>query len=314
MLSIVGNTFFFRWEVTLMVWLQSVCGDVGAKIAGIFSFLGEEYALIFIVLLFYLCLDKDLGRRITVNVLTAVVANPLIKNIALRRRPYMDNPSVKCLRPVEPDADINDIAAQGYSFPSGHSMNSAAIYGSVAMGLKKPVFTVLGIVLPLLIGISRVIVGVHYPTDVLVGWAVGVLVMLLMTYVQSKVKTRWKMYAIIAGIALVGFFYCKSDDYFSGYGLMVGFFCGDLFESRFVNFDKPRNVLMGILRMVGGVAAFLVMNKLLKMAVSVIPMDVGGLVYHIARTVRYCLSVFVTVGLYPMLFGIFNKKESSKSA
>jgi membrane-associated phospholipid phosphatase len=48
----------------------------------------------------------------------------MAKNIALRRRPYFDHESIHILRVVEPEADIYDIAAQGYSFPSGHSTNA----------------------------------------------------------------------------------------------------------------------------------------------------------------------------------------------
>jgi undecaprenyl-diphosphatase len=67
------------------------------------------------------------------------------------------------------------------SFPSGHSMGAALVYltsGSiisrqVTSSLAKTYFLSMALVLAVLVGISRVYLGVHYPSDVLAGWAAG---------------------------------------------------------------------------------------------------------------------------------------------
>jgi undecaprenyl-diphosphatase len=67
------------------------------------------------------------------------------------------------------------------SFPSGHSMLSAIVYLTLAAMLDRLVertalkvyILVVAMLLTLLVGVSRVYMGVHYPTDVLAGWAVG---------------------------------------------------------------------------------------------------------------------------------------------
>jgi len=70
----------------------------------------------------------------------------------------------------------------GYSFPSGHSMIAVVVYGLLgyfamrfarSVVAKRAIVSVTILVI-LLIGISRPYVGVHYPTDVLAGWAVGI--------------------------------------------------------------------------------------------------------------------------------------------
>ncbi len=67
------------------------------------------------------------------------------------------------------------------SFPSGHSLNSAVVYltlGSLLAGLSrqrrlKVYFFSVALLLSFLVGVSRVYMGVHYPTDVLAGWCAG---------------------------------------------------------------------------------------------------------------------------------------------
>jgi membrane-associated phospholipid phosphatase len=81
-------------------------------------------------------------------------------------------------RPVFPQAFLVDT---GYSFPSGHTMISLAFYGVIAYialtyikGRSWKVLTVVGaLVISVVIGFSRLYLGVHYLTDVLAGWAAG---------------------------------------------------------------------------------------------------------------------------------------------
>lgn len=72
--------------------------------------------------------------------------------------------------------------ATGYSFPSGHALESACLYGALALALWPVArgwgrigLLTLAIALPLGIGLSRVYLGVHYPSDVLGGWSAGIL-------------------------------------------------------------------------------------------------------------------------------------------
>ena len=70
----------------------------------------------------------------------------------------------------------------GYSFPSGHTRNSTVAYGLLAVMAwrsRLPLLTrrglvAVGVTLPFLVGLSRVALGVHYPSDVLAGWLGGI--------------------------------------------------------------------------------------------------------------------------------------------
>jgi undecaprenyl-diphosphatase len=84
-----------------------------------------------------------------------------------------------------PDLFHEIAALHTYSFPSGHAMTAAAVYGMIGVVLAKEYPRLrwpLAVAVPalvVLIGVSRVFLGVHWPTDVLAGWAAGMTLMLV---------------------------------------------------------------------------------------------------------------------------------------
>ena len=101
-------------------------------------------------------------------------------------------------RPLVPDL----VHASGLSFPSGHAMFSIAFYGLIIYivweqlsdRLTKIILTVLLTALILLIGISRVYLGVHYPSDVVAGFVAGffwlITSIVIIRYIERRIKSR----------------------------------------------------------------------------------------------------------------------------
>jgi hypothetical protein len=85
-------------------------------------------------------------------------------------------------------------------------MLPASIYGLVAATIKRAWFTVVMVVLIFMIGISRVVLGMHMPTDVLVGWLFGILLLLLFIRLEEPVKAYFARQTISARIAILFFF------------------------------------------------------------------------------------------------------------
>ena len=91
------------------------------------------------------------------------------------------------------------IAARGYSFPSGHSLVAMVLYGLLGYLIcttvrSKPARAAVAVVAALLIvsiGLSRIYVGVHYPTDVLAGWTAGVPWLIACIRLHKAMAHRW---------------------------------------------------------------------------------------------------------------------------
>lgn len=309
-----GTTFFFPWEVSLMEWLQARIGSGLMSIISLFSMFGEEMMLILILGFVYWSYDKKLGRTMGLSAIMGLTWNTMAKNIILRRRPYFDHERIKILRVVEPGADIYDIAAQGYSFPSGHSTNAATLFCSMATGLRKRWVTVVAIAIPLLTGISRFVVGAHYPTDVLAGWLLGVLSVLIVRELQKRVRNTLLRYGILLITAVPGFFFCKSADYFTAMGLMIGFMGGTLLDDRCVHFENTRKPLWMVARVLGGLAIYFALNTMLKLPFSREFLSSGSGAALLVRCARYAIIAFVVFGVYPLLFKLERKTDGRDSA
>lgn len=305
----MGNTFYFDFEVAFMQLLQSIFGGFALSVISFFSYFGEEMVLVLVMGFIYWGYDKKMGNYVGTSILLGCVLNPLLKNIFVRRRPYFDNPQIKCLRPVEKNADIYDIAAQGFSFPSGHSTNSVSAYSSMAKYKKNKVLLGIAIVMPLLVGLSRMTVGVHYPTDVLCGWLSGLVVIFLVSFLQNKIpeEKEWLLNLIIFLIAALGFFYCKTDDYYSSLGLLGGFFLSREFDKLVVHFRNSKKPVRIIVRVIAGAALFLALTKILKMPFSSEFLSSPTLAAYCVRFLRYLISCFVAVGVYPLIFAKLDK-------
>lgn len=307
-MAVAGNIFYFDWEIALMEWLQSNLGPGAISFLSLLSMFGEQLLMVVIIGFLYWSWDKEFGKFVGLNILVANVWNPLIKNVFLRLRPYFVSDKIDLLRLIDSSADKYDVAAQGYSFPSGHSSGAVSVYGSLAAHEKKNrLLLVIAILLPLLVGFSRVVVGAHYPTDVLAGWLLGLIVILLIPRLQARIKNRWLFYGLLLLLCLPGFFYCTSDDYFTSFGMLLGLILAFPFEEKYVRFENTRSPIRCILRVVGGGAVYFGLNAALKLPFPPALLDSGTFAAHLIRTLRYTAVMFTVIALYPMVFKLTDR-------
>lgn len=300
-MELTGNTFFFEWEVSLMVWLQAHLGPLGIKLAEFFTWFGEPMILIAVVGFFYWGLDKKYGKYLAVNLFSVCLWGSMIKNIFIRRRPYFNHESIKCLKPAE-NGDIYDISLQGFSFPSLHSANAAALYSLLARYIRSTAAKIIFILLPFLVGVSRIVLGVHYPTDVLFGWILGLLVTLIIELLLKTLPDAKWIYVILLLSGIPGFFYCGTKDFYTSYGLIFGSALAFGFERKYVNFENAKNYGFALLRMAGGFILFLALSILLKLPFPKELLEASSTAAYLIRAARYTVSAFVILGLYPLCF------------
>lgn len=297
----MGETFYFQWEEQYMIWIQhlgtGVVQDFLFALNNFFSMFGEELICIAIMGIVYWGIDKEKGKRIGLVVVCANVCNGMVKNIFCRLRPYQVLDEVSLLREVG-----------GYSFPSGHSANAAALYPTTAYEFrKKKWLTVAAVIIPICVAVSRNYLGAHWPTDVIAGLLQGLLIFLLVEFLWKLLKNQYAVMGILLGIGAIGMFYCQTSDYFKSYGMLLGVFFGFLFEEKLVKFENTKSVGKMILRTVGGGILFVVCNTLLKKILGPIFLE-ETMGYFLLQTLRYAIVVFILIGVYPIVFSLGRKK------
>jgi undecaprenyl-diphosphatase len=108
------------------------------------------------------------------SILVSYGLNLLVKSMFQRERPQ----------------DYSLLEEDGYSFPSGNAMVGTSFYLFAAVLLyqryQKSWILVTGAMLPFLLGLSRVYVGVHYPSDILAGFALGIVLVIILTKLTDK--------------------------------------------------------------------------------------------------------------------------------
>ena len=155
-------------ESAILLWIQNnLRCDFLTPVMRVITTLGNGGAFWIVLTLLLLIFKRT--RRMGVYcaasmLLTLLVVNLCIKPLAARTRPYelIEGLQILVSRPHD------------YSFPSGHSANSLTCAWTI-FRLAPKKYGVPALVLAVLIALSRLYVGVHYPTDVLAGAAIGVL-------------------------------------------------------------------------------------------------------------------------------------------
>jgi hypothetical protein len=120
-----------------------------------------EFYLLIMPLLYW-CIDLTLGVRMGILLLVSAGVNALLKMGFQAPRPFWVDTQV-----------IGYSEGASFGFPSGHAQNAASIWGLLMFSIKKrwrQILTLAGI---LLIGLSRLFLGVHFLHDVLAGWLIG---------------------------------------------------------------------------------------------------------------------------------------------
>lgn len=280
--------------------------------------LGEETAFLVLALIFFWCVDKKRGYLLMSVGFMGTMANQFMKLWFRVPRPWVLDPDFTILEQARE-------AATGYSFPSGHTTSAVATFGSIAVTAKKPKTVWVCVILAVLVGLSRMYIGVHTPQDVLVGALTS---LILIAAVRKVVHSHRGMKVLVAlmiamAIGLLAFvelypFPADMDAHNLESGLknaytMIGCLAGVAIvytgERRYVNFTTDAVWWAQIMKAVLGLGVVLAVKEGLRAPLEALLGDPLP-----ARAVRYFLIVVAAGLLWPMSFRFFSKLGRKKES
>jgi membrane-associated phospholipid phosphatase len=292
------------WGADSIVWVQSLSTPWLDTLFEILTFLGNAEFYLILLPLVYWCIDRRMGISLGYLSLLSAWVNELVKHL------------FKIPRPGVLDSRVNALVEEtNPSFPSGHAQGTLVNWGYVAYCLRSPVFWGVTIVVILGVGLSRIVLGVHFPQDILGGWLIGLVVLVLYIWLEPPVA-RWlsrqqvSMQVVLAvGIPVILIFLHPSDMYglypaeraITPMSSLAGLGLGMVMERKWVRFRADgawvRRVLRFLLGMV--VAAVFYLGPRL-----ILPEEMAHGLESGVRFVRYALVGWVVAFLCPWLFAL----------
>ncbi|MBQ9860500.1 MAG: phosphatase PAP2 family protein [Clostridia bacterium] len=159
------------------------------------TLLGEETFFILIGLLVFWCINKKEGYYLLTVGLAGTLLNQFLKLLFRVPRPWVRDDRFTIVESARE-------AATGYSFPSGHTQSAVGIFGGVARWNKLLWVRIACVALCLLVGFSRMYLGVHTPADVLVSAFLAVVMVFGLYPLMARSTETPKRMRILFGCLL----------------------------------------------------------------------------------------------------------------
>lgn len=288
-----------------------------------FSFLGNEYFFLFLLPALYWCVETSLGLQVGIVLLLSTSLNESLKLAFHGPRPYWFSPNV-----------ISYSTETSFGIPSGHAQIAVGVWGMLAARMRKGWGWLVAVLIVLLIGISRIYLGVHFVQDVVLGWLIGALVLWLVLRFWDPIASRFKnlgagskiLWFFVASLALVllsliPFLWLKLSNWqppqawaayaqnavslsgtFTSTGTFFGLLTGLVWFKRQGGFNAKGLLWKRILRFVVGGIGVLVLYLGLKILFGLIAPDTEAVIPYLLRFIRYALIGFWVSAGAPWVF------------
>lgn len=308
----------YQIGIALIQWLQGASPTLDGFMRGI-TFLGKiEFFILFIPVLYW-CVDQRLGLRVLFLLILTDFPASYFKQLLHQPRPYWIG-GVKALA-EEPS----------YGIPSSHASNTLVVWGLIADRIKKSWMWGFTVLLLFLIGLSRLYLGVHFPQDVLGGWLLGLVMLLvflkyegpfLAWWAQKAVSTRiWLGFLFSIALILIGLlvlalisgvqdppewasFATEARDasqYLTLGGFTFGVVAGVTLMQKHVNFKMEGSVLQRAGRYLLGIIVLFALYLGLDVLFALFASD-ASLAGYILRYIRYASVSFWAMFGAPWVF------------
>lgn len=165
------------WGTETLVTVQSYSSELLVVIFTAFTLLGNEEFYLILLPIVYWCIDKRIGVALGYVSLLSAWTNNMFKYLLAIPRP--SDPRLDTPRPETSP-----------SFPSGHAQGAVVNWGYLAFRFRNRIFWIVSIVMILGISLSRMVLGVHFPQDVIGGWLIGLILAVVFAWASPPVG-RW---------------------------------------------------------------------------------------------------------------------------
>lgn len=292
-----------------------------------FSALGTTEVYLAILMIVYWCVDRRAGLRLALMLPLNGAVNDILKMGFHEPRPFWVNTEIEAYR-----------YNMGFGLPSGHAQSAAGFWGLSAHQLGRRPFYIIFIFLILLIGLSRIYLGVHSLIQVLCGFVIGsAFLFLFVRYekpavtVFSKMSMRWKIMLsqaipamfILVGVLIVALLddwtlpiaWVENYEAASGKtlesalhvrgiaqssGMLSGVILGIMILGKAVDLNCAVVWWKLVLRVIVGIAVVLSVLAVTRILVSEIGEDEN--ISHFIRYVGSMLAAVWAIGVYPRVF------------
>ena len=279
--------------------LQSFSSDFLNYVMIFITSFGSLYVLIALSAIIYWCCNKKIGYKMAVILSYSSVLNNFVKGFVQTPRPIG----------VDGISSFGEFTAIGYSFPSGHAQNITTFGANLYIFTRKKSVFILSLLLIILVSISRLYLGLHWPTDIFGGIILALIVSILLNEVLVKLN-RLKANLLVGSFIL--FFILGSlfidwndmgQDYYKTMGIFVGIYIGHLFESKYVNFNPIASGVDNVMKLIIGGFTTALLYFLLSMGFKLITFE---LIVPLMGILKYFILGFWIIGVVPLIFKLSN--------
>ncbi|MFC0274975.1 phosphatase PAP2 family protein [Metabacillus herbersteinensis] len=187
MAILVSKHTIVHFDSTIISFVQGFEGPILTEIMKFFTFIGGTKPIVVISLLILFILYKVLKHLSELILFIAVIAGANGLFVSLKLLFHRARPDLHRL-----------IEASNYSFPSGHATNAFALYGiltfllwrHIPSRLGRTILIILSVFMIFAIGMSRIYLGVHYPSDVIAGYFISAFWLTFLIWFYQRYKEK----------------------------------------------------------------------------------------------------------------------------
>ena len=300
------------FQLDILMYLQSIRNELLTGIFTFFTICTEVPVITVLTAMLYWCINKKAGQRILFALAGSLNINVAVKNIVKMPRPIGTKGLIS----------LRTQTATGYSFPSGHTQTATTFWTSMITQFKNIWIYIIGILMILGAGISRLYLAVHWPMDVIVGWILGIILSILFIKLFDYIDNSKNYYILVIIMLIFGVctYFVGGEDFYKLFGLYSGFALGYMVEDTYISFsteNKQRKNIFSkstskiegtkgkILRFIIGIISLLIVYLIFKNIENTFMIGQNEEIINVFKYLKYTIIVFWGVAIAPALFKLF---------